>query len=119
MTKIIICGDRNWSDYESMLNFIKSLDKTSIIIQGGCRGADLLAKQAADECGLSCWTVNANWKTYGKAAGPKRNSEMLDCCPDFVVAFHSDIENSKGTKNMVEQARKKQIPVKIIKSIVT
>ena len=115
MSHIIICGDRNWKNYESILNFVKTLDKNIIVIQGGCSGADLLAKKASQECGLVCVTMNANWKKYGKVNGPLRNEQMLEISPEFVVAFHSNIEDSKGTKNMIELAKSASIPVMIIK----
>ena len=47
----------------------------------------------------------AEWDKYGKAAGVLRNQQMLDDGhPDLVVYFHKDLENSKGTKDMVTRA---------------
>ena len=47
----------------------------------------------------------ADWNKYGKAAGVLRNQQMLDeGHPDLVVYFHKDIENSKGTKDMIIRA---------------
>lgn len=47
---------------------------------------------------------------------PIRNKQMLDeGKPDLVLAFHTDIENSKGTKNMIYQAKKRGIKVILIK----
>ena len=34
--------------------------------------------------------------------------------PDFVAAFHNNIDQSKGTKNMINQAKKAGIPFKVI-----
>ena len=48
---------------------------------------------------------------YWKAAGPARNREMLKEKPDIVLAFHNDIEKSKGTKDMVMAANKAGIIV--------
>ena len=57
----------------------------------------------------------ADWKTFGKAAGPIRNRKMLDeGLPDVVIAFHEDIERSKGTKNMISQACEQGIDVILI-----
>ena len=36
---------------------------------------------------------------------------LVEGKPDIVVAFHNEIENSKGTKNMVNQALKKGLSV--------
>jgi hypothetical protein len=60
--------------------------------------------------------VSAKWEKYGLAAGPIRNQEMLDTYkPDLVVAFHNDIEHSKGTKDMITRAMNYGIEYKIIK----
>jgi hypothetical protein len=58
------------------------------------------------------YSFPADWETYGKAAGPIRNTQMLtEGNPDMVAAFHNDISKSKGTKNMIVQAKKAGIKV--------
>lgn len=57
----------------------------------------------------------ADW-SYGLKAGPIRNAKMLDENPDKVIIFHNDIENSKGSKNMRNQALKRGVQVIIIKN---
>ena len=53
----------------------------------------------------------ADWTRYGYAAGPIRNQQMLDeGRPSLVLAFHNDFEHSKGTKDMIDKARKANIP---------
>lgn len=54
--------------------------------------------------------VHANWEAFGAAAGPVRNRWMLDLEPDLVIAF----PGGKGTKNMIEQAKKRGVPVMVI-----
>ena len=49
----------------------------------------------------------ADWKKYGKSAGPIRNREMLKMDPDIVLIFHDDPKNSKGTKDCVKALLKK------------
>lgn len=117
--RVLICGDRNWSDYNRISEIVKRLiakyGKIEII-EGGCRGADVLARKAAIECGVPYKEFPANWTKYGKSAGPIRNQQMLDeGMPSMVIAFHSNISTSKGTKDMIERARKHQIPSYIIK----
>lgn len=57
----------------------------------------------------------ADWKRYGKAAGPIRNQQMIDeGKPDLVLAFHENINESRGTKDMVARARGIGIKVIII-----
>jgi hypothetical protein len=56
----------------------------------------------------------AQWDTYGRAAGPIRNRQMLnEGRPDEVIAFHEHIDESKGTANMVKIAKAAGIPTTI------
>lgn len=122
--KILCCGDRNWDDYnliaKTLQPFLLSMPdeypSTFItIIEGDAKGADRMAGTYAKAWGLSLEVYPADWKTYRKAAGVIRNQQMLDeGKPDKVIAFHDDIEHSKGTKDMVSRARKAGIPVQIV-----
>ena len=117
MTRILICGDRNWKDVETIENFVKSLPPKTVIIHGDCRGADSIADKAAKEHGLTVETFSAKWEKYGRAAGPIRNRRMIiEGKPDRVVAFHDDLSKSKGTANMIKQARKQRVPIEVMKS---
>lgn len=113
---VLICGDRNWDNFKVIENFILTLPKGTTIIEGDCRGVDKISGYLARKHGLEVIAVRAKWEIYGLAAGPIRNKEMLDKYkPDLVVAFHNNVENSKGTKNMVEQAAKAGIEVRLMK----
>ena len=114
--RILVCGGRDYLDY---LTVQKTLDEvilgndpdTIIIIQGGAKGADFLAKVYA-YCygwgGLACIEYPADWKKYGKGAGPIRNQQMIDeGKPDLVVAFSGNV----GTADMVKKAKKANIEV--------
>lgn len=114
--KILVCGGRNYTNYSSVKSVLSEhKEKYGIftVIQGGQRGADTLAKQVAYELGLPVIQINAEWTKYGKAAGPIRNRLMLKEDPDLVIAFHEDVQNSKGTINMIVQARAAGKPVEI------
>ena len=112
LLRILVCGDRNWTDWEPIRRFIAGLPKDTVIIEGEARGVDSIARLVAGEYSLEVEGYPANWELHGKAAGPIRNKRMLDeGKPNKVVFFHSDLAKSKGTKNMVEQARKAGIPV--------
>jgi len=74
-----------------------------------------MAREWAQERNIPFTEVLAEWDRYGRAAGPLRNKKMLEEKPDLVVAFTTDIETSRGTANMVKQARQAGIPV-VIKS---
>lgn len=103
---ILVTGDRNWTDKASIRRFLEYLlemhkDKLEIV-QGGARGADTLAREICEELGITCHTVPADWETYKKAAGPIRNRLMMKKFnPRFVLAFHENLAESKGTLDMV------------------
>lgn len=110
--RVLICGDRNWTDYSRIFRFVASLPTGSIIIEGAARGADFMAGQAAREVGFQVLEFPANWAKFGRAAGPIRNVQMMtEGKPDVVVAFHDDLEHSKGTRDMVNRAKKAGLPV--------
>jgi len=117
VSRILICGDRNWTDVEIIENFIRSLPPDTIIIHGNSRGADKIAERKAKEQGLIVKGYSADWDKYGRAAGPIRNKQMLlEGRPDKVVAFHNDLSKSRGTADMLRQAEKRGIAFEIRKS---
>ena len=115
--KILICGDRNWDDPWAIYDVISKLDRNTVIIHGAAPGADTLADTIAKKLGFEVIPFPAEWARYGKAAGPIRNRKMLDEEPDKVIAFHNDIENSKGTKDCKEEAEKRGILVDLVSII--
>lgn len=115
--RILVCGDRHFTDTYKFYAVMEGLDLDSkqpiTIIEGGARGADTLARDYADECGWALEEYPANWDKYGKAAGPIRNKQMLDeGKPDLVIAFLA--KDSKGTANMIKQAKEAGVEVKVI-----
>jgi len=115
--RLLVCGDRHWSDYETIFNTIASLGKVDVVIVGDADGADRLARRAASGLGILTRMFIAEWKKYGKGAGPIRNRRMIkEGKPNLVVAFHNDLSKSKGTRDTVELARKFGIPVRLVKS---
>ncbi len=111
--RVLICGDRNWANVKVIRNVIKKL-KPTVIIEGGAKGADRIAWDVAEELDIKALEFKADWLKEGRAAGPIRNKKMLvEGKPDLVVAFHNDIDASKGTKNMLKQAQKAGIATRL------
>lgn len=129
--KVLVCGDRWWGtklnekneripapeDVAYLNNKLDELDNQfqfSYLIEGEARGADTLARQWANNLWIPVQEFPAKWDEFGKSAGPRRNQQMLDeGKPDLVVAFHHDIEHSKGTADMVKRAQKAGFFVKV------
>ena len=107
-TKVLVCGDRRWASRLIIMKYLEAL-KPSLVIEGEAKGADTMARIAAEELGIPVQKFPAEWGKYGKAAGPIRNKQMLDEKPDLVLAFHFDIEGSSGTANCLCQAEDRGI----------
>jgi len=111
-TRILVTGGRDYVNVtyaHGVLEQINAYYKEGIvIIQGGAKGADRIAKDWALKNGVPCITMDAAWDYYEKRAGSVRNKWMIDiCAPDFVLAFPGGI----GTANMIKEAERVQCPV--------
>jgi|SRR5579864_5803185 len=124
MRIVLVCGDGHWADKDRVYREVAKEHKRhpiTYLIQGGASGAD--------ECGLHA----ALWNYHGRKAGPIRNQQQLNLGVELaveggmisgaeqkinmlVLAFHSDLTHSKGTKDMVNRARKRGVKVRIIES---
>jgi hypothetical protein len=110
---VIVTGDRGWTNYRLVC---ENLDRFSIseLHQGGAAGADRCAKNWALRRGVPSFQHPADWKTFGKAAGPLRNIEMHKSVnADLVVAFKNNFgaKPNGGTEHMVSLAWDTGTPV--------
>ena len=121
--KVLVCGaaprrrtgDPGWTNREAIRRELIELPPLTIIIEGEAEGADLLARDVAEELRFPVEPYPAEWKRYGRAAGPIRNRQMLDeGQPDLVLAFHANIAASTGTADMLGQAKKRGIPTRLL-----
>lgn len=109
-TRVIVCGGRDYTDQDAIrerLEVLRADYPDAIVIHGGAPGADSWAGHIAGRLGLDVEVYPANWKKYGRAAGPIRNREMLDSGADLVIAFPGGV----GTQNMITQAGLMGVPV--------
>jgi len=118
MLKVIIAGSRGFGDYYLLANKCSKIligamskDGEVEIVSGGADGADKLGERYAAEKGLSVKLFPADWKQYGKAAGPLRNKQMAEYA-DALIAFWDGV--SPGTKDMIEQATAKGLKTRVI-----
>lgn len=116
MRKVLVCGDRNWTNRESICEHLQTLKAMGYdtVIEGEARGADTIAREEAQQLGMVVEPHPAQWELYGRAAGPIRNKEMLDSGPELVLSFHHDISQSKGTANTVFQAQEMGISTIVV-----
>ena len=87
--KIIIAGGRNFNDFNlliSRMNHYTSQKKDIEVVSGTARGADKLGEEWAKANDYPITHFPADWKKYGKMAGPQRNQKMAEYA-DALVAF--------------------------------
>ena len=117
VARVIIAGGRDFDDYDRLEQEcdykLSNLSKTHriIIVSGGARGADTLALIYANNRGYDTQIMMADWDTHGKSAGYVRNTEMAGVAT-HCFAFWDN--TSRGTKHMIDTARKVNLPVHVV-----
>lgn len=121
MTRAIVAGGRTYDDKSTlaftMLRVLIDVNYNDLeIITGGCRGADELGKQWANEYGVRHKEFLADWDKYGRAAGPIRNEQMVKYAAEadrgILIAF--PVGESRGTRNMIKLAHQYGLEVEVI-----
>jgi hypothetical protein len=102
--RILVCGGRDYINERRVYEVLGQYKgQATVIIHGKARGADFIAGTWALINNVTVEAYPADWKRFGKAAGPRRNKQMLDeGKPDLVIAF----PGGDGTANMITQANK-------------
>lgn len=102
--KLIISGGRNIhltrKDY-IFLNTIAGSYTINEVVSGGASGVDRCGEDWAKKEGIKIKIFPADWRRWGKMAGPKRNREM-SLYADALVFF----DGGKGTDSMIRYAQK-------------
>lgn len=112
--RVLVCGGRDYPDASVVWGALDTLRRKHdhiIVLQGGAHGADQLAREWCMKRQVSFMTIEAEWETHGRAAGPIRNQKMLDLYkPGVVLAF----PGGKGTADMVRRAEAAGVTVQHI-----
>lgn len=121
--RTLVCGGRDFRDSALLFKTLDALRPVpTLIIEGGQRsyaphsyeiigGADYWAKVWAERKGIEVFTIKANWRLHGRAAGPIRNTRLIQMGqPDICVAF----VGGAGTADCVQKAIAAGVPVKRI-----
>lgn len=106
MTKVLVCGGRDFNNQGFLFDAMDSLHKSfniTCVINGGAPGADTLSQMWAQNEHVEVKTYMADWIGLGRKAGPIRNQKMLDENPDIgiIIAF----PGGRGTENMISKAK--------------
>jgi len=84
------------------------------VLHGGARGADALAAAAARRLGWKVVCISADWRRYGRAAGPIRNGVLIQMAIAHAVgesAAAAEVvvivfPGGAGTASLVKHARR-------------
>lgn len=102
----VITGGRNnrVQDRNTLLEYLKSI-KCTMVFHGGCTGIDQDVQSIVGQT-YQTRVFKPDWSRYGRAAGPIRNKQMLQCAidsagPNVVLIAYS---GGAGTLNTIDCA---------------
>ncbi len=112
MSVFAIVGSRTFVNYNLFCEVLQKAvgvwGMPTEVVSGGAAGADSLAKRWATEHSLPCRELLPEWSRYGKAAGPMRNTQIIDYAT-HVIAFPS--HGGRGTQDSIRKAAGKPLIV--------
>lgn len=101
--RVVCTGGRSYLDGAKIFATLNLLDPTEIFVGDCPTGADaLVAEWLEENPKVNSAIYHANWKAYGKAAGPMRNKIMVEEAGGeaLVIAF----PGGRGTRDCMMQA---------------
>jgi hypothetical protein len=104
--KVIICGGRNFTDYQYLNAYVKMVPpwiEITEVVSGHADGADTLGEQWATKNNIPLKIFPADWERLGRRAGPIRNIEMSKYAEGCIAFWNG---TSTGTKHMIDTAIK-------------
>ncbi|HEV8434227.1 MAG TPA: hypothetical protein VGR95_12500 [Thermoanaerobaculia bacterium] len=113
MTTYGIVGSRHWNDYVKLAAHLAGRGINDVV-SGGTLGTDAMAQAWATGGGIPftlCPTKREPGGSFA-AACRRRNQQIVDES-DSLIAF--PCQHSKGTWDTIRRAKKKGIPVEVIK----
>ncbi len=101
--RVLVTGGRGYTNKEQVRETLDGLENITLLIEGGCTGADNTSRIWALNKGVPTATYYPAWEKFGRAAGPIRNEWMIKFGqPDLAVVF----PGGKGTASMLELIKK-------------
>jgi hypothetical protein len=114
--RVIVAGAVAWTDAEAIRRELARLPAGTVVIHGDCAGADAISGQVAAQLGFVVEPMRKSaedYARYQRAAWKGLNERMLASGAVLVLAFHGDIENSQGSKHLIEIARAAGVEVRL------
>lgn len=121
LRRVLVTGSRDWPAPEVVHGALQKVydglapDEAMVVVHGACRtGADAQADvwlseaMAADPRRVHAERHPADWRRYGRRAGPLRNEGMVKAGAQVCLAFIAD--RSRGASGMLAMAQMAGIP---------
>jgi len=116
--RVLVTGSRTWTDEQAIRTALAAViwphgPENVVIVHGACPvGADAIADRIATAWGggLTVERHPADWERYGRAAGFRRNAEMVALDADVCLAFIRG--GSRGASHCARLAGAAGIPVR-------
>lgn len=117
MFKIIVAGSRGFDNYQMLHDKLQQIthnyDNTQLeIVSGTARGADQLGERYAAQYNIKLTKFPADWDTFGRSAGYRRNKQMAEYA-DACIVFWDGV--SRGTQHMIKLANEAGLLYTIVK----
>jgi len=112
---VIIAGTRTLFDYDLVAGVCDTVLANIAVTKmtnGDGPGTDQCGKRYARERGYPLELYPADWKTFGRSAGPKRNRQMA-LVADMLIAFWDG--KSRGTLSMIREAKNRNLIIRVFR----
>lgn len=104
--RLAIVGSREFENYDLVCEKVAKIQETQkidLIVSGGAKGADTLAKKYAALNHIPLMEFKPDYERYGRGAPLQRNTLIVENS-DLVLAFVA--ATSKGTWDTIRKARR-------------
>lgn len=112
--RLAIVGSREFENYDLVCSEVAKIQKSKkidLIVSGGAKGADTLARKFAALNKIPLMEFLPDYERYGRGAPLQRNTLIVQNA-DYVIAFVTP--SSRGTLDTIKKAKQRGLVVKVV-----
>lgn len=114
----LVSGSRDFPNETLVRESMRAvMQPTDTLLHGGARGVDTWCAEEATRCGATVLHRPAQWEGYGRSAGMRRNTDMLNELVEQADPYHIFLfwdGESRGTAHMLSMVHDRQLPHTLI-----